>query len=368
MRNKIAKVASIVMVLVLALTLMVGCRGQGTPTETLTIYHAGSLTVPFDDLATEFESAHPNVDVLCESGGSAKMMNKAITVEEAGETPPDIIASADYTLIPDRLYEKGYADWNIVFARNTMVLCYRSNAPGSAAIVSGTRTWYDVLRNDSVSYGHSNPDEDPCGYRTPMVIQLAQKYYYDEAADFGLTPDSNADRLYNALIPGSEHERGRVGGTSETRPGGSKEVVSKKSVDLIVSIQSGDLDYAFEYRSVAVQHKLNFIELDDAINLSQTGKMGNATYEDFYKKASIEIIKEPGPPPTYKTNKGKPIVYGITIPLNARNKELAMEFIQLLLSDTGKNIMEVKNGQPFIVPALTDDVNKLPDGLKSFVK
>ena len=367
MRSRITKIASIAMALVLALTLMVGCRGQGTPTETLTIYHAGSLTVPFRDLEAEFESAHPDVDVLCEAGGSNSMISKAITVEEAGENPPDIIASADYTLIPDRLYEKSYADWNIVFARNTMVLCYRSNAPGSNAIGKGTRTWYDVLRNDPVSYGHSNPDEDPCGYRTPMVIQLAQKYYYDESDKFGLTPDPNAKGLYDALIPGSEHERGRVGGTSETRPGGSKEVVSKKSVDLIVSVQSGDLDYAFEYRSVAVQHKLNFIELNGAINLSQTGKIGNTTYEDFYKEASIEIIKEPGPPPTYKTKSGKPIVYGITIIKNAKNKELATEFIALLLSEEGQNVMEVKNGQPCIIPALCDKPERLPAGLSSMV-
>ena len=365
MRSRIAKISSIAVVLVLALTLMVSCGGQKAPTETLTIYHAGSLTVPFDDLATEFESTHPNVDVLCESGGSAKMISKAIALEQAGEAPPDIIASADYALIPDRLYEKGYADWNIVFARNKMVLCYRDGALGSDAIVDGARTWYDVLRNDPVSYGHSNPDEDPCGYRTPMVIQLAQKYYHDEAADFGLTPDPNADGLYDALIPGSEHERGRVGGTSAARLGGSEEVVRSKSVDLVVALETRDLDYAFEYRSVAVQHGLNFIEFDDAVNLSQTGRVGDTdvTYEDFYKKASIEIMKEPGPPPTYKAKHGKPIVYGITISTHAQNKELAVEFISLLLSGEGQQIM-VKNGQPPIVPARCDQPENLPAAIK----
>jgi molybdate/tungstate transport system substrate-binding protein len=200
--------------------------------------------------------------------------------------------------------------------------------------------WYDVLRHKEVSYGHSNPDDDPCGYRTLMVIQLAELYYEEM-------------RLYDALIPGSEHERGRV-----TQ---GRERVRSKSVDLIALLKSGDLDYAFEYRSVAVQHGLNFIELDDAINLSQTGKIGNTDmlYEDFYEKASIEIIKDPGPPPTYKTKKGKPIVYGITIPQNAPNKGLAMEFIALLLSQEGQNIMYAKNGQPCIVPALCDRPEKL---------
>lgn len=336
--------------LVLAILLIAGC---GAPKETLTIYYAGSLAVPFSEVKAEFEASHPNVEVLCESGGSATMINKAITVAEAGETPPDIIASADYKLIPDRLYEDGYADWYIAFARNEMVLCYRDGAPGSEDINS-SRTWYDVLRNDPVSYGHSNPDDDPCGYRTLLVVQLAQRYYYDEAAEFGLTPDPNADGLYDALIPGNEHDRGRVGG--------SKEVVRSKSVELIAGIQSGDLDYAFEYRSVAAQHSLNFIELDDAINLGSLGMIGgtNITYEEFYQEASVEIENEPG---VYETEKGEPIVYGITILKNARNKDLAAEFVALLLSQEGQDAMEA-SGQPFIQPVICDHVENLPALIK----
>ena len=361
MRNRIARITSIVLALILALTLVAGCGGEIARTETLTIYHAGSLAVPFKELEAEFEKSHPNVDVLRESGGSAKVINKSIAREKAGESPPDIIASADYKLIPDRLYEPGYADWYIVFARNTMVLCYRDGAPYADEITSGAKTWYQVLRNEDVTWGHSNPDDDPCGYRTPMVIQLAQKYYYDEAAAFGLSPDSNANGLYDALIPGSRHERGRASQ--------GKETVRSKSVDLIALLQSGDLDYAFEYRSVAVQHGLDFIELDDAINLSQTGEIGNAgiTYEDFYQKASIEIIKTPGPPPTYAAKKGKPIVYGITILSNAPNKELAAEFIALLLSEKGHEVMEVKNGQPCVVPPRCDHPENLPPSIKGMI-
>lgn len=363
MKDKIAEMASIIIVLALAL-MVVGCIKEGIPrTETLTVYHAGSLYEPFKDLEAEFESTHLDVDVLCESGGSAKMVNKAIAREQAGEPPPDIIASADYKLIPDRLCEPGYADWYIAFARNSMVLCYRDGAPGSEDIVGGTRTWYDVLRNDPVKYGHSNPDDDPCGYRALMVIQLTQRYYHDEATDFSLTSDPNADGLYTTLIPGGEHERGRVGGTSEARPGGSQEVVRSKSAELVHLLDSGDLDYAFNYRSVAVQQGLNFIELDEHVNLSETDKELPGV-EDFYKEVSIEIIKEAGPPPTYETERGKPIAYGITILTHAENKELAVEFIKLLLSETGKNIMEVKNGQPFIEPPLCDHPENLPILLK----
>ncbi len=332
-------------------------------TETLTIYHAGSLAVPFQELEEEFERTHPNVDVLLESGGSNKMISKAITQEEAGELPPNIIASADYSLIPSRLYEPGYADWYITFARNSMVLCYRDGAHGSADIVSGDKTWYEVLRNnDDVKYGHSNPDDDPCGYRTPMVIQLAEKYYYDEAANFGLAQDEHAHGLYAALIGGADNPL-HAGRPEYANP---RETVSSKSVDLISALQTGDLDYAFEYRSVAVQHGVKFIELDGTINLSQTGVIPNSTIEQhyegadgFYHEASITLKTTPDKP-----KRGKPIVYGITIPKHAQNTSLAMEFISLLLSDTGQHIMTDVCGQPSISPALCDHPEKLPMAIK----
>lgn len=322
-------------------------RGGITRTETLTIYHAGSLSIPFADLEAEFESTHPNVDVLCELGGSAKMIRQ---VTELGKQA-DIVASADYTLIPSMMYND-YANWYIAFARNEMVLCYRDSAPFAAEIKNGTKTWYEVLRSSNVSYGHSNPDSDPCGYRALMVIQLAEKYYHDEAANFGLTPDPNADGLYDALIhietPGDETTRGRVNI--------GKEVVRSKSVELIHLLESGDLDYAFEYLSVAVQHELDFIELDDAINLSQTGAFDGTTYEDFYHKASVVLYTSPT---EIQTLHGQPIVYGITIPENAPNPQLAWEFIQLLLSETGQTVM-TNRGLPPIIPATCDHPELLP--------
>jgi molybdate/tungstate transport system substrate-binding protein len=355
MRNKLIKTLPLMLVLSLVLILMSGCT-EGE--KTLSVYHAGSLAVPFEALEAEFEADNPYVDVLLESGGSAAMINKAIVEIEAGEEPPDIIASADYALIPDRLYDLGYADWTIIFARNTMVLCYRDGAPFSDDIVGGARTWYDVLRNEDVTWGHSNPDDDPCGYRSLMVFQLAQKYYYDDAEIFGLTPDPIADGLYNACIPGTDEERGRV---SE-----GKQLVRSKSVDLVALLQSGDLDYAFEYSSVAVQHGLNYIELADAVNLAGTGEIdaSGVNYADFYAEAYVELESSPG---EYTTTTGTAVVYGITILEDAPNRDSAVAFLEMLLSETGIDIFEVQNGQPCITPAQCDNKENLPSALASLV-
>lgn len=371
MKGKIGKVATILAVFGLTLAFFQGCskpqpREAESTSTVLSIYHAGSLSVPFEGLKAEFLNTHSGKEVLIESGGSAGLINKIISVIEAGETPPDIIASADYNLIPKRLYDKGYASWYIAFARNELVLCYRDGAPGSEDIINGSRTWYDVLRNDPVTYGHSNPDDDPCGYRSLMVIQLAELVFFENAFDFGLDADSNAHMLYDVLIAGADSLKGRVGGKDETaRPGGSEEVVRSKSVDLISSLQSGDLDYAFEYRSVAVQHSLNYFDLHPATNLGSIGQVeGNEfTYEDFYKKAVVKILTQVDPEIVYTEMVGEPVVYGISIIKGGKGEDLAVEFIKLLLSEKGRQLME-ESGQPFLSPFLCDHPENLPEELK----
>lgn len=59
------------------------------------------------------------MDILREGGGSTKM---ARMISEVGK-PADIMASADYTVI-DKILIPGFAEWNIRFATNQLVLCY----------------------------------------------------------------------------------------------------------------------------------------------------------------------------------------------------------------------------------------------------
>jgi len=136
------------------------------------------------------------------------------------------------------------------------------------------------------------------------------------------------------------------------------ENVRTESVELIALLESGDMDYAWEYRSVAVQHGLKFVELPDKINLSMV------EHADFYSQAAVEIAgSEPG---TTMTMTGAPVVYGVTIPKNAPSPELALEFVKFLLGPDGQAIMEAQ-GQPSIVPATTTDIDAVPAELKELV-
>jgi len=336
----------IALALVLSLVASSCCFSQ----PNLIILHAGSLSVPFDKLAEEFVKQNPGLTIVTEAAGSRTTIRK---VTELGK-PCDVIGSADYLAIEELMFPE-FADWYICFAANEMVIAYRDDAPFADEVRSGQRTWYDVLANEDVNYGHSDPDVDPCGYRSLMVVQLAQRYYYDEAEDFGRTPDVNAADLYDMLIPipdgGTQMERGRTGGDWG-------EIVKPKETDLLYLLESGDLDYAFEYRSVAIQHGFEYFELPDEINLS------SLDFADFYATAQVEVTgKEPGMTTTLV---GAPIVYGVTIPKDAPHPELAIDFLAFLLGPEGQAIM-ADCGQPPIVPAVTNDLSKLPPELREFV-
>ena len=86
---------------------------------TVKVFHAGSLAVPLEEAESQFEALHPGVDVQRESMGSVKAVRQITDVGKIG----DVLASADYSLIPSMMYPE-YADWHVRFATNDMVLAY----------------------------------------------------------------------------------------------------------------------------------------------------------------------------------------------------------------------------------------------------
>ncbi len=323
MKCKSLAILSTVLALVLILTLVAGCSDEETePAElegVLTIFHAGSLAVPFEEMEAEFEGMYPEVDVQCESASSGVTIRK---VTELGRNA-EIVASADYSLIPELMYPD-YADWYVTFAKNRMVLCYTDQSMYAEEITSDN--WYEILLRDGVEYAHSDL-LDPCGYRTLLVWQLAEEYY-------------DQPGLYEDLVANCPEEN-----------------IRPKSVELVLLLESGDIDYAYEYSSVAMQHNLLYVEFPPEIDLS------DIAFKDFYAQSTVDIPgAEPG---TTIAMTGAPIVYGVTIPSNTENPDLAIAFMEYLLGDKGQAIMN-NNGQPAIAPAVADDLSKLPTELQPY--
>lgn len=295
---------------------------KSTISGNLTIFHAGSLSIPFKQISKEFEKKYPDVKVLLEPAGSITCARKIVDLKREC----DIMASADYTII-NKLLIPDYAKWNIKFASNEMVIAFTEKSKYHEII--NKNNWFNILLKEDIYYGRSDPNSDPCGYRSVLTTKLAADYYNNpELPEKLLSKDNN--------------------------------FIRPKEVDLLSLLQSHTLDYIFIYRSVAGQHKLNYILLPDSINLKKP------ELSDHYSSVSVKINGEK--PGEFITQKGEPMIYGITILNKAPNKKAANAFIDFLLSkDKGMAIME-ENGQPSVIPSFSETYDNIPEKWMKFAE
>jgi len=300
-------------------------RAFAEPKGTVVMFHAGSLTMPFEAMEKQFEARYPGVDLQREASGSQAAARKVTDLNK----PCDIMASADFKVI-DKLLIPRYADWNIRFATNQLVLCYTDKSKYSKKV--NARNWHEILQRKDVVWGHSDPNLDPCGYRALMVLQLAEKYYKKPG-------------MYEKILANRP--------LANVRP---------KSVELVSLLQTGNMDYAWEYLSVAVQHGLKYVALPDKINL------GNYKEDPFYSQAMVKVTgKKPG---EYMDMKGESVTYGITLIKDAPNKEAAIAFLEYMLDPKGGLKILKDQGQPPFIPCRvpTEKMKSvLPEKLKKLV-
>lgn len=316
---------------VLVLAALYSCTGPAKKVENsvsnkltgdLIIFHAGSLSVPMKQITDSFKKENPEVSILMEAAGSVECARKITELNK----PCDVMASADYTVI-DKILIPGHASWNIKFASNEMAIVYTEKSKKSDLINSSN--WFEIMLDKNVQIGRSDPNSDPCGYRTVLVTKLAEKYYKKS----GLSDD---------LLKKN---------TGNIRP---------KETDLLAILETGNVDYIFLYRSVAEQHKLKYILLPDELNLK------NPAFEELYSSVSTEINgKKPG---EKIIQKGEPMIYGITIPKLAPNKPVAMAFVKFLLDKEKGGAILSRLGQPSVIPASTISFDSIPEELKPFAR
>ncbi|MBF0104663.1 MAG: tungstate ABC transporter substrate-binding protein WtpA [Deltaproteobacteria bacterium] len=288
----------------------------------LIVFHAGSLSVPVKQMVVAFKKGHPDVNIILESAGSRTCARKISDLHK----PCDVFASADYTVI-DSLLIPEHAGWAIKFASNEMAIVYHDASRKSREINS--HNWHEILLDEGVAVGRSDPDSDPCGYRAVLTMKLAEKYYQKG----GL-----ADRLIRKK-------------NTHIRP---------KETDLLALLEAGEIDYIFLYRSVAEQHGLKYLALPDEINLK------NPQMESLYGTVTTTLAGET--PGTTIEQRGEAMVYGVTIPRSAPNPGLALSFVSFMLEkEKGLKIME-QHGQPPVVPMFTPTFKAIPEELKKYAK
>ena len=259
------------------------------------LFNAGSLARPLKAAADSF-AAREGVTVQQEHAGSLETARK---LTDLGKTP-DVIALADAEVFRQLLVPV-HTPWYAVFARNRMTIAWR---PGRAGVLPDSAHWPDVLLASGVRTGRSDPQLDPNGYRTLLVLQLAERHYRRP----GL-----ADSLRRAM------------GDNWVRP---------KEADLVALLEAGEVDYIWTYESMARALRWPHVKLPDAVDLgapadSVTYGAARVTVRGAGVRDSATFI-------------GQPILYAMAIPAKAPHPALAERFVRFLLSADGRRILRAE--------------------------
>jgi len=281
---------------------------------------AGSLLLPLAEIEQEYEAIHPDIDIQIEGHGSIQAIRQVTDLHR----PIDLIVVADESLIPDMMYREGpngvnYTDWYTPFARNEMVLAF-TNASAYADEIT-TENWYSILSRDDVKVGFSNPTLDAAGYRALLVMMLAEEQL-DVPGLFGsvIGESFNPDLIINKTDGDMTLELPVL-----LRPeGGSKVLIRDASMFLMSLLESGGIDYAFDYKSVAIGQGLRYVELQPEVNL------GDEAYASVYDDAVVYLGFQRFATIGNKRT-GLPVVYAATIPYDAPEREEAEKFLTFML-------------------------------------
>ena len=237
------------------------------------------------------------------SGGS----NADASSIKAGAPDDIFISSALSATAPSHLGNLS-ANWAIGFATDQVVIAYSNatmaNSPASNIVSMGqtaeksnaTSDWnafYTALTSGSVKVGISNPVSDPGGLRGWLVLEAAGYLY----------SGGNQSAYVLPLLKSQAN------------------VTAANSADLVVPLQSGQIQFLFIYKSAAISDGIGYVSLDDHVNLSDSSLAGYYAMFSYTDSAG-------------KTT-GAPIVLVVTVPLSSVNTAEALEFVQYLVKNMG---------------------------------
>lgn len=289
------------------------CDGSGHRARpTLVVSHAGSLARPLR-VALDSFTARTGTAVVTQSAGS---LEAARRITELGDVP-DVIALADAEVF-ERLLVPEHVARFAVFARDRIGIAFTGRSRHAAELERGAE-WWAILARDDVEVGRSDPALDPAGYRALLALALAEGHH--------ARPDIGA----------------RVLARSPPRN------VRPKSADLVALLESGALDYAFAYESVARSAGLRFHRLPAAVDL------GDERLARDYARVSVRV---PGRSLGDSiTLRGAPVRHALAVPLKAPHPVQAESLATFLLSDQGLAILRGAGLETIAPPVISGDAS-----------
>jgi molybdate/tungstate transport system substrate-binding protein len=258
----------------------------GLVADTLLVYIAASLTRPIQPVLDTF-AARTGIVVQRESGASLEHVRKITELHRV----PDLLLLADAEVFPQFLVPQ-YTTWYAEFARNRIVVAYTKRSKHAGEITRDN--WMEVLGRGDVEVGRTDPDLAPVGYRTLIMLKLAERFYRKPG-------------LANSLVAAA-----------------SERNIRPNAAELAALLAAGELDYISDYQSVAESNGFSYIALPDEINL------GDPRRAKEYATAAVTVR---GATRGSKTEfKGQPILYALSEPLRAPHPTAASRFLAYLTS------------------------------------
>ena len=278
-----------------ALVGLVGCNRErsGKPAGSLVVYNAAAIARPMRAVLDSFQ-ARSGTAYEQETAASLELARKVL--ELGGE--PDVLVLADPDIFP-QLLEPRITSWHALFARNRIVLAYTPRSTGAAEIDSSN--WFRILDRAGVQVGRADPNTDPSGDRTLLVRQLAERHYREP-------------RLYQRMLTASPDRN-----------------VRPREADQVALLEVGEYDYIWTYQNLAELAGLRYVKLPDAVDL------GEPSDSAVYAQAATRVRGRT--PRDSVTFRGRPILFGVSIPSAARRAAQAERFVAFLLSADGRRIL-----------------------------
>ena len=264
------------------------CGSGETPVarpDTVVVYVAASLARPLRAVADSFGHITGTAVVL-ESGGSLEHARKVTELQRI----PDLLVLADHEVFPQLLMPAHVGSYE-QFARNRMVIAYTPRSRHANDV--NPATWREVLQRPGVEVGRPDPDRAPAGYRTLLLLKLAEAHYRDPGLSKRILARSPARNM-----------RGNA-------------------AEFAGLLELGELDYIFEYESLARSHGFRYVTLPREIDLS------DPALADRYASVSVRVTGRT--PRDSVTFVGAPILYGLAVPRQAPHLAAARNFVGFLL-------------------------------------
>jgi molybdate/tungstate transport system substrate-binding protein len=275
--------------------------------NTVVVYVAGAYKAIFDYLAKQFEKQY-GIPVDINPGGSF-----GLAAEIAHGAPADVFVPVAYIQAVE-LEGQNNPGWTIAFISDQMALVYSNYTTMNpywnqlysnytmAMETNSTEYWYNFfyLLTTKFSLGISNPSSDPEGLYGYLILKMASYLYANKSFDYFIHLANESNIIHSAPT----------------------------TADFVAPLEAGELDFVFSYKSYAISQHLDYLQLPPWLSF---GYYPNETswYSLFFYKITVNGQ-------TLKIY-GNPVYLYMTIPKNAPNQQLALQFIQFVI----KNVNEL---------------------------